>query len=121
MVKNRFFFSSLCPSSEEPNCEDYESVVEVPISSCCTTAQCVCDVSKCSTGVTVCAGNKHVEVTLANECCETAKCVCNECMEPQICKEGWTADEETDDCGCIKRKLFWYGYLRFDICFDYTV
>ena len=98
------YYRSLCPKTEEPSCKDYESIVEMPISSCCTTPHCVCDVSKCDAGVTMCASNKHVEVSLVNECCETAKCVCNECCDPEVCKDGWVATEETDDCGCVKRR-----------------
>uniref|UniRef100_H2Y4W6 von Willebrand factor n=1 Tax=Ciona savignyi TaxID=51511 RepID=H2Y4W6_CIOSA len=94
---------SLCPTSTQPQCESYQTMVEVPTSSCCTEYQCICDVSRCSIGVTSCPCNKHVEITRENECCELATCICNTCTEPQTCNEGWTATDTVDDCDCITR------------------
>uniref|UniRef100_F6W680 CTCK domain-containing protein n=1 Tax=Ciona intestinalis TaxID=7719 RepID=F6W680_CIOIN len=94
---------SLCPAVETPQCESYQVMIQEPTSACCTEYKCICDITRCNVGVTSCPCNKHVEITRENECCELATCICNTCVEPTPCKEGWTAADLTDDCGCITR------------------
>lgn len=81
-------------------CKNYQSII-YDHSSCCPVASCICDVSKCETGVVACSTNKHAKVTLVNECCEHVECECNDCLAPMECKEGWIVVDNVDDCNCI--------------------
>lgn len=107
------FCSSLCPTTEDPVCEAYESLVPVSVSSCCTKSECQCDITKCEVGVTKCPSNMHVQVVRVNNCCEKATCVCNVCEEPCECKEGYMVEETTNECGCIKRTLVILSVQRY--------
>jgi len=36
--------------------------------------------------------------------CEIWECKCRDCVEPSPCEDGLTAEDSTDECGCIVRK-----------------
>ena len=59
---------------------------------------------KCDAGATRCSSGRHIAAKVINACCTTRVCECNECAAPEDCKEGWTASDTTDDCGCITRE-----------------
>lgn len=58
----------------------------------------------CEAGEHSCPSNYHLAEKVINPCCSTSFCECNACEEPQMCKEGWTACDTADECGCVKRE-----------------
>lgn len=110
-----------CPSSVI-TCEQNQRKYRTNPEECCPVFACECDtgknsyrptllvfpecnnfvLAKCDKTIPVCADNEYLTST-DDGCCTAYSCQCKECAIPEVCKDGWTSTETTDNCGCVTR------------------